>query len=274
MTTDVRKSKEVTEGTFQSFAELDSTLEAKGVKRQDIVSAKVICWDSKRNGLVVIFGKEIRGFIPKEHISIYTSYDRGGVPSEATYIIGKNIIAEVIDFNTNNSEFTLSRHNLMKKRIEEMKGDDEITTCVTQVREKDIFVDVGFGVWGRVNCQEISSCYFDDMAYFGYHEGYLITLKVVDIVDNKFNLSRKRLYTQNDISTFNYGDVVEGRLLSELTTPEATREYPYVYCVEVGDNPNLKGILDSNIPLSRGIIASLKIKSVTARGLRLRLASI
>lgn len=273
MTTDVRKSKEAV-NTFQLLAELDSTIEAKSVKRNDIVSTKVVCWDKKREGLVVIFGNNVPGFIPHEHISIYPSYNRNGVPSEATYIIGKTIIAEVIGFNNKKAEFILSRLNLMKKRCEEIKVDDEITVCVTKVRKKDIFVDVGFGVVGRVNCEEISSCYVDDMEYFGYYEGCLIKLKVIDIIGNKVDLSRKRLYTKNCISNLNYGDVVDVRILSELTSYEATKNYLYAYCVEGVENPNLKGILDSDIELSKGVIVSVKIKSVTPRGLRLRLAAI
>lgn len=272
--TDTRKSKEVTVGNYQSFAEIDSALEAKDVKRNDIVSAKVFCWDSTRQGLIVIFGKQLKGFIPSKHVSIYPSYNKNAVPSEAKFIIGKTIIAEVIDYNINKTEFILSRANAMNKRLDEIKTENSVIACVTKVRVKDIFFDVGSGVLGRVDCREISQSYVEDIADLGYYKGSLIPVKVIDIQNGKVNLSRKQFYPEYDMSMFNSGDVVEGRIVSELKTPLATDTCPYAYCLEIGDNPNVKGVMDCDMELSIGTTVTAVVKCATERGVRIKLSSI
>lgn len=271
---EIKNSTNVKVSTPQSLAELDSTLEVNKIKRNTIVAAKVICWDSKNKGLIVVFGNQIKGFIPEEHISIYPSKDRGKIPSEATYIIGKTVIAEVIDYNKNKTEFTLSRTNAMKKRVQEIKPTDKISSYVTNVREKDIFVDLGAGIMGRVYYAELTSCYIEDVAYLGYHVGSIIELQVIDMQDNKVNLSRRRLYSEYDMSKINTGDIVEAKILSELTVPITTISYPYAYCVEVDDNANVKGIIDSFIPLTKGSIVTCSVRKVTERGVQLNLIAI
>ena len=272
--TDSKKSNMVTVGTYQFNAELDSALEAKDVERNDIVSAKVFCWDSTRQGLIVIFGNQLKGFIPRNQISIYPSYDKKEVPSEAAFVIGKTIIAEVIDYNIDKTEFKLSRSNAMQKRLNEISTEESVTACVTKVRPKDIFFDVGSGVLGRVDCREISQSFVEDIADLGYYKGSVIDLKVLNIQNGKVNLSRKRFYPEYDMSKFNTGDVVEGRIVSELKTPLATDTCPYAYCLEIGDNPNIKGVMDSDMQLSIGTTVTAVVKCATERGVRIKLSSI
>lgn len=272
--TDQEKSKEVTVSTPQALVKLNMLLKTENIERKTIVSAKVICWDCKKNGLLVFFGNQIKGFIPNKHISIYPSYDRTGVPSEATYIIGKNIVAEVIDYNSDKTEFILSRANAMRKRIQEIQINEKVEGNVVGVNLKALYVDVGSGVMGRVICSEITESFIEDMAYMGYHDGSRITLKVINIVDNKLELSRTKIYPKYDMSMFNIGDPVEARVVSELTRPLATISCSYAYCLEVADNPNIKGVIDSNIQLNKGAIIKAKIHKITEKGLRLRLISI
>ena len=267
-------TEEVKVSTPQSLAELDSTLDVNKVKRKMIVSAKVICWDSKRRGIIVIFGNQIRGFIPEDYISIYPSTDNGGIPSEATYIFNKKVIAEVVDYNNDKTEFTLSRVNAMKKRLQEIKSLETVTVCVTKVREKDMFVDLGAGIVGRVHYSELTRCYIEDIAYMGYHDGCIINLKIIDIQDNRVNLSRRRLYSEYDMSQINRGDIVKARILSELTNPIATISSTYAYCVEVNDDANINGVIDADIPLNKGDVITCSVIRAVEKGVRLRLISI
>lgn len=272
--TDERKSKEVRVSDPQALVELDTFLEAMDIERNDIVSAKVICWDSKRNGLIVILGNRLRGFIPTEHISIYSSYDKGEIPSEATYIIGKNIVAEVIDYNLDKTEFILSRFNAMYKRTQEINKSVEVTGSITQIREKDLFVDLGSGITGRLDCREFSNAFVDTMKCFGYIVGSTIKLKVLGSTDNKYNLSRKKLYPEYDMTMVNCGDIVEVRVISELKIPLAIIDTPYAYCIELKENPNVKGIIDMEIELELGSFVTAVINDVDERGVRLKLISI
>lgn len=273
--TDKKDIKKATITTPMALAEIDSTLEAKNVKRKQIVAAKVICWDQTKKGLICFFGNTIRGFIPEEEVSIYPSKDKGGTPSEVTFVIRKNIIAEVIDYNSDRTEFILSRKNAMAKRVQELRESEITTAYVTVVRKGDIFGDLGSGVNGRVFYKELTECHIEDVAYLGYHVGSKIQLKVLEIQeDNKVNLSRKKLYPEYDMTEFNPSDIVKARILSDLNRPMATITCPYAYCLEIEDNPNVKGVMDSDIPLEIGSIVTCSVKKATEKGVRLVLLSI
>lgn len=272
--TDKKDIKKATITTPMALAELDSALEAKNVKRKQIVAAKVICWDQTNKGLICFLGNTIRGFIPEEEVSIYPSKDKDGTPSEATFVIRKNIIAEVIDYNSDRTEFILSRKNAMAKRVQELRESEITTAYVTVVRKGDIFCDVGSGVSARIDFREITSCYMEDMAYLGYHVGQEIEVKVLDIQEGKVNLSRRKLYPEYNMSDFNPGDIVKARILADLNRPMATITCPYAYCLEIEDNPNVKGIMDSEIPLEKGSIITASVRNASDRGVRLVLLSI
>ena len=247
----------------EQLTKIDTTLKFEEVYRDLIVSARVLDWDSERRGVYVRFGNDIKGYISKEDISIYSN--------EMEHIIGKKILAQVLEYDDSINSYILSRYNTMNMRLEEIKLQKIVTVVIRKITDQNIFVDLGAGISGKVHKAELSSVYISDIKDLGFKEGDEITLKVIRISQNGMvELSRKAAYRTFEEVKLDKGDRVKAKIVGTILTKSRTG-CEYCYSLEVNNNPNLKGILDSYVPLEIGAEINGIVRNKTKNAFKIKI---
>ena len=246
----------------EQLTKIDTTLKFEEVYRDLIVSARVLSWDSQRKGVYVRFGNDIKAYISKEDISIY--------PSELEHIIGKKILAQVLKYDASIKSFVLSRYNTMNMKLEEFENQKIVSARIRSITDHNIFVDLGAGISGKVHKSELSSVYISDIKDLGFKEGDEITLKVIKISPNGMvELSRKAAYRSFKEVKLDKGDKVKAKIVGTILTKSRTG-CEYCYSLEVNNNPNLKGILDSYVPFEMGTEINGIVRNKTKNAFKIK----
>lgn len=254
----------------ESLAELDSTLKYEDVTQGLIVTARVLSWNPEKNAVNVHFGNGIPGIISTEDISIYPSKDKGGVPSEVKFRLGKKVICQVLNYDCEEEQFLLSRVLTMKKRLEQIELSQVINANITGMTDDNLFVDLGAGVLGKVHLLELSRVHVDNIADLGYQIGQDISLITIRKEYDKIELSKRKLYPDYDKTKFYPGQNVNAKIISKIPISPKPN-YAGVYGLQVENNPNIEGMADSFYEMVIGEEVKCVVRVITERGLKLTL---
>lgn len=270
-----RKMKKIVNlNTPEGFTEVDNTLKYENVSRRQIVVCKVLCWDEARNGIIVYFGNQIKGFIKKEEISIYNMDkidSENNIPCRVNFILGKKIIAQILSYNTETEEFYLSRANLMREATENVAVGTTVMARITHIAHTNIFVDLGCGIEGKVYISDLSYVYTSSCKILNLKVGDEISLKVLNRTENnQFNLSKKEVYPTYEEQKYDYLIGQKLRVRVHSLSPHLQGDtFKYSYCVEVVDKPNLIGMLNTNQFHKDGSVLQCVLIKLKQQGLKL-----
>lgn len=241
------------------------------------VVATLFDWDPIRRGARVYFGKGLIGFIPeKEFTTEILKYKMfSEIPNQILYLMGKNIVAQVLDFNISRREFLLSRKRSMIEAKKMLYTEKIVYSSIVAILKSKILVDVGAGNIASITWKEFSKVPYDDFSKTGFQECDMLKVSIIRMENNEIEASRRYCCPSYEEVKDSYRSYIgKEELLGTITgirkiNPEEDF-YIHSYWIEI--EPNVSGILDTDMRLPIGKTVDLKVISVKDTGLKLRLA--
>ena len=166
---------------------------------------EVVSKSANRGGLIISWNG-IRGFLPasqlsEEHYPKILSANKDAILTELNKLVGEKISVTIMDINPKEEHLILSEHTDKKVQREDgtvisetpvlAVGDIKIGV-VTGVVDFGIFVKIDSNSEGLVHISEMDWGLVDDPHRF-YSVGDQVTVKVIELQDDKYSFSIKAL---------------------------------------------------------------------------------
>ncbi len=248
---------------------LSAAILERAINTKQILEARAVMCDSDHN-LIVDLG-DIRGIIPREEAAIGI---REGQVSDIAVLsrAGKQICFRVDDLERQGTKTVakLSRLSAQKDALEYMlenyRCGDVINAKVTHLEPFGAFVDIGCGIIGLINIENISVSRIShpkDRFYVG--QNIKVVIKEIDRIQKRFSLSHKELLGtwQENADLFSIGQTVCG-------TVRSVEEYG----IFIELTPNLAGLAENKNDAIIGQKATVYIKNIIPEKMKIKLSII
>ena len=198
-------------------------------------------WNEKKRKLDVSFGG-FTGIIPESHITIYPIKDERVLRGKINRLIGMNVACKILRIDKNKKRLVLSRANSMKEAFEYFKENPYIENAyVMNIIENTAFVDVGFGVKGKINYHNFTYCKYNTLKEAGCQENRIYPMKITGMTSTGeiFKLSHRQAVYLRDFkiaSELKKGDIIRCRIGEQLEDRSG-------YFIDF--LPNIAGIVDT-----------------------------
>ena len=184
-----------------------------------VVTGNVRRIDSKLHILEVDLGNSITGMMTYEEATIYPILKEDGDLSPNLYhLVGKNIRAKVIGFDTSGKFVFLSRKQNMLRALEFFKKENHVQyAAITAFSRLSAFLDIGGGILGRSHTTSFSPIRFKNVKDVGFKVGDLISCSITSFSEEmmKFDLSRVALLPK-PAEVLSEGDVVKATVFDPV----------------------------------------------------------
>lgn len=197
-------------------------------------------YDYSKQEMNVFIGDSLSGIIPLEELTIY---DLGEVcyQSLSPFFSPNHLLsAEIIDFDSTNKNFILSRKKNMENALIYFSSSDACSQTLyaykTGATNSSVFVDIGAGIVGLIPYKEISFSHVNALTYFKGIDYIPIRILLQNIY-GKFIVSYKATVPYKDLTA---GDIVLGRVA------KATSNNDGIF-IEI--NSNQSGIVNADYGL-------------------------
>lgn len=239
----------------------------------DVIYGVPTRWSPSTETLeVYVDGWDKKAFVPKEELSIYSSFKEGIFPRLLAYIIGKNVQFEVSEVG---HSLFLSRRKLANEMVQEIKTaldygvDQFVIGTVTNVFKTHVFIDVS-GLSGICHISNLTYARIPDSSWI-VSPGDIVKVKVLDLDEsNHLTLSLKQ--GEGTLSELlervEVGSIMESTILSRVN-PSLDTDGKVSYFM-MYENGIMSGIVDipQNIPIAYGDKVVVCILKKSERGIR------
>ena len=208
-------------------------------KNNSNIVVSVESWDRKKRKLKVAVG-EFVGIIPESHLTIYPIKDESVLHGKVNRLIGTNIACKIL--RVDKKRLVLSRASSMKEAFEYFKQNPDIdNACVVNIVNDTAFVDIGFGVKGKLGYHHFTYCKYNTLEDAGCQENKIYPMKITGMTSTgeTFKLSHRQAVYLRDfkaVSELKKGDTIRCRIGEQL---EDRSGYFIDYL------PNISGIVDT-----------------------------
>ena len=208
-------------------------------KNNSNIVVSVESWDRKKRKLKVAVG-EFVGIIPESHLTIYPIKDESVLHGKVNRLIGTNIACKIL--RVDKKRLILSRASSMKEAFEYFKQNPDIdNACVVNIVNDTAFVDIGFGVKGKLGYHHFTYCKYNTLEDAGCQENQVYPMKITGMTSTgeTFKLSHRQAVYLRDfkaVSELKKGDTIRCRIGEQL---EDRSGYFIDYL------PNISGIVDT-----------------------------
>lgn len=198
-------------------------------------------WNEKKRKLEVRLG-EFTGIIPESHISIYPIKDEKSLHGKIKLLTGTNVACKILRVDKNKKRLILSRANSMKEAFEYFKQNPYIKNgYVLNIVEDTAFVDIGFGIKGKMRKHHFTYCKYRTLQDAGCKENEIFPMKITGMssTGEVFKLSHVHAVYLRDfkkVSELKREDIIRCRIGEQL--PDRSGHF-FEYL------PNISGIVDT-----------------------------
>lgn len=247
-------------------------LSIRDVKRAfssgEMVIGRVISINELTHNIYVRLGDNVVGILPFSEATIYPlEYSKINpnltIPLQVISLRCKVICAKIKNINDN--QVILSRKDNMLEAFEALKDKEILPFFVTNARYTRVYGDIGCGLQGKIDVQNLCKSRVYSVTEI-CNNNDCIFVKVLKIDELKrFDLSHKEVFPKYNPDNYSYGDIVVGRVNSEIDDSFAGL-YMYI-------DPQVSGILDydENSPsLEYGDLVECMVSGASPNGLHLR----
>lgn len=156
--------------------------------------------EANKGGLIINW-QGIQGFLPAsqlkaEHYPRVADGDKDKILEELKKLVGTKISVSIISAAPKEGKLIFSEKNLEQKDKEKIIGkykvNDEVQGEVTGIVDFGVFVKIEEGLEGLVHISEIDWALVEDPKTL-FKVGQKVTVKIIEIKDNKVSLSIKAL---------------------------------------------------------------------------------
>lgn len=198
-------------------------------------------WDRKKRKLKVKVG-EFTGIIPESHLTIYPIKDECVLHGKVNHLIGTNVSCKILRVEKNKKRLILSRANSMKEAFEYFKQNPYIENAVVvNIVGDTAFLDIGFGVKGKMGYHHFTYCKYNNLREAGCEENKTYQMKIIGMTSTgeTFKLSHRQAVYLRDfkkVSELTQGDIIRCRIGEQLEDRSG-------YFIDF--LPNVAGIVDT-----------------------------
>ncbi len=208
-------------------------------KNNSNIVVSVESWDRKKRKLKVAVG-EFVGIIPESHLTIYPIKDESVLHGKVNRLIGTNIACKIL--RVDKKRLILSRASSMKEAFEYFKQNPDIdNACVVNIVNDTAFVDIGFGIKGKLGYHHFTYCKYNTLEDAGCQENKVYPMKITGMTSTgeTFKLSHRQAVYLRDfkaVSELKKGDTIRCRIGEQLEDRSG-------YFIDF--LPNISGIVDT-----------------------------
>lgn len=224
------------------FIELTEDQIMAAYKNDSNIVVHVERWNSKKNKLEVTVG-DFKGVIPIRHLTIYPINDFEIFVDKNGWLIGKNVVCKILQVDLKKKSLILSRAKAMEEAKKYFETNPIIKKAyVMKTIDKAAFIDIGFGVTGKLKLFNYTSCFFRTIEDAGCHEGKTLPVKIIGetLGNGMFKVSHKDAVLSRDksvaINFLEKGDTIECTI-GETLNDGTGAFFDYL--------PNVYGIVDT-----------------------------
>lgn len=223
------------------LVELDEEQIMAAYKNNSNIVVFVHGWNEKKRKLEVKVG-EYTGIIPESHISIYPIKNEKSLHGKIKLLIGRNVACKILRVDEKRKRLILSRTESMKEAFEYFKQNPDIENAyVVNIIDETAFVDIGFGIKGKMLKHHFTYCKYRTLEDAGCKENETFPMKITGMssTGEVFKLSHRQavcLRDFNQVSELKKEDIIRCRIGEQL--PDRSGHF-FEYL------PNISGIVDT-----------------------------
>lgn len=227
--------------TLLQLRDLTKEQIANSFEKQTDIVVLVERWNKKDKELEVRVGDFV-GIIPQEEITIYSNSDSSILSMKLNQLIGKKVACKIIKADFIRNTLILSRKKCMEEAKKYYMENSYVEKAyVLKTIGQTAFLDIGYGVTGKINYYDFTNCRYVSVDDAGCSEGKIFPMKIIGITEKQmiFKLSYKEVTYPEDIkkiSKIQPGDMLSCRVGKELIDETGF----FIECL-----PNFAGIVDT-----------------------------